>query len=268
MINRLEAILLEKNREVTDLYRRLAHDINHPIAQILRGDLQIKHRRQSLKTILRSPSLSVIAEIKRKSPSKGEIAIIPDPIYLAERYILGGSRALSILTDKKFFGGSIEDLVQVAETIGDRLIPILRKDFIIDKIQIAEAAIAGASAVLCIIAVLGQKTKTLLEFARSINIDVLVEIHDQNELEIALECGAEIIGINNRNLKTFTVDTQRALQIVSAIPDTIIKVAESGITHPALAREYYKAGFDALLIGESLVKSDCPERFIKECSHD
>lgn len=267
MTNKLEAILLQKKREVIDLQQRLTSNTNHPIAQVLRGELQAKHR-QSFKTVLRSPTLSVIAEIKRKSPSKGEIAAIPDPIRLAERYILGGANALSILTDKKFFAGDIDDLIQVAEGIENRSIPIIRKDFIIDKVQIAEAAIAGASAVLCIVAVLGQKTKTLLEFARSINIDVLVEIHDQTELAIALDCGAEMIGINNRNLKTFTVDTQHALQIVAKIPDTIIKVVESGITHPALAREYYKAGFDAVLIGEALVKSDHPEHFLRECCHD
>jgi indole-3-glycerol phosphate synthase len=265
-MNKLETILLQKKHEVVDLKQRLAQDVKHPIAQVLRGELLPK--RPSFKTMLSSASLSVIAEIKRKSPSKGEIAAISDPARLAERYIQGGASALSILTDKQFFAGDINDLIQVAEIIGDRSIPIIRKDFIIDEAQIAEAAIAGASAVLCIVAVLGQKTKTLLEFARSINIDVLVEIHDQDELAMALDCGAEIIGINNRNLKTFTVNTQHALTIVSAIPDTIIKVAESGITNPALAREYYKAGFNAVLIGEALVKSDHPERFIRDCCHD
>lgn len=267
MHNRLTTILLEKQREIADLRQRLARNKDHPIAQILRGELMPK-RPKSFEAALSSPSLSVIAEIKRKSPSKGELAAIQDPINLAERYISGGASALSILTDKKFFAGDITDLSQVAKAVGDRTIPIIRKDFIVDKIQIAEAAVAGASAVLCIIAVLGKKTKTLLEFARSINLDVLVEIHDQNELAIALDCGADIIGVNNRNLKTFIVDTQHALHMVSAIPDNIIKVAESGITHPALAREYHQAGYNAVLIGESLVKSDVPEQFIRECSHD
>ncbi|WP_342220311.1 indole-3-glycerol phosphate synthase TrpC [Rickettsiella endosymbiont of Miltochrista miniata] len=267
MTNRLTAILMEKQREVADLRQRLASNNNHAITQVLRGEL-VPKRPQSFKAVLNAPALSVIAEIKRKSPSKGELAAIQDPISLAECYISGGASALSILTDKKFFAGDITDLIQVSKAIADRSIPIIRKDFIIDKIQIAEAAVAGASAVLCIIAVLGKKTKILLEFARSINLDVLVEIHDQNELAIALDCGAEIIGVNNRNLKTFTVDTQHALHMVSAIPDNIIKVAESGITHPALAREYYQAGYNAVLIGESLVKSDDPEKFIRECSYD
>src|SRR5262249_6596929 len=163
-----------------------------------------------------------------------------------------------ILTDQHFFAGKIDDLIQVAEAVREHSIPIIRKDFIIDPLQIVEAALAGASAVLCIVAVLGQKTKDLLEFARSINLDVLVEVHDDEELKIALDCGANIIGINNRNLKTLDVDTERALQIVSTIPDTIIEVAESGISDPALARQYYLAGFDAVLIGEALVKSANP----------
>jgi indole-3-glycerol phosphate synthase len=266
MANRLEPILVQKQREVADLYQRLEHDPNHPIAQVMRGELQLK-RSPSFKEALKCSSLTVIAEIKRKSPSKGAIAPISDPINLAQRYILGGASALSILTDKKFFGGHLNDLIQVAGTVCDQSIPIIRKDFIIDNVQIAEAAVAGASAVLCIISVLGQTAKVFLEFARSINIDVLVEIHDHDELKIALDCGADIIGINNRALKTFTVDTQHALQIVTAVPDTIVKVAESGIANPTLARQYYEAGFDAVLIGEALVTSADPEHFIRECRY-
>lgn len=266
MTNRLEPILLQKQREVAELYQRLEQDTGHPIAKVLRGELQLK-RAPNFKNVLESSSLTIIAEIKRRSPSKGLLAPISNPIDLAQRYILGGANALSILTDKEFFGGHIDDLIQVSNRVHDQSIPIIRKDFIIDNVQIAEAAVAGASAVLCIVSVLGQKLEALLEFARSINIDVLVEIHDHDELRIGLDCGADIIGINNRNLNTFTVDTKHALQIVTAIPDTILKVAESGITDPALARKYYQAGFDAVLIGEALVKSADPEHFIQECRH-
>jgi indole-3-glycerol phosphate synthase len=210
----------------------------------------------------------VIAEIKRKSPSKGSLASIKDPVELAKRYVLGGASALSILTDEAFFGGSINDLTQVADALRNQSIPIIRKDFIIDQLQIAEAAVAGASAVLCIVSVLGTQTKALLEFAHSLNLDVLVEIHDQEELKIALESGADIIGINNRNLHTFDVDTNRALQIVASIPDNIIKVAESGITDSLAARQYYQAGFGAVLIGEALVKSNDPAHFITKCIDD
>lgn len=264
--NRLQPILLQKQREVIGLYERLTHDTNHPIAKILHGEMPPTPV-PSFKNALQSSSLSVIAEIKRRSPSKGMLAPILDPCNLAERYILGGANALSILTDNEFFGGHIDDLVQVAKTVHRQSIPIIRKDFIIDNVQIAEAAVAGASAVLCIVAVLGLKTKALLEFARSMHIDVLVEIHNHEELNIALDCGADIIGINNRNLKTFILDNNCALQLVTAIPDTIIKVAESGIRDPLLAQHYYQAGFDAVLIGEALVTSADPERFIKECRH-
>jgi indole-3-glycerol phosphate synthase len=267
MKNKLEPILLQKKGEVTDLYQRLERDVNHPIAKVLRGELKVECA-SNFKNVLKCSSLTVIAEIKRKSPSKGMIAPISDPISLAQRYLVGGASALSILTDKEFFGGHINDLIQVSGIVRAQSIPIIRKDFIIDNVQIAEAAVAGASAVLCIVAVVGYKTKALIEFARSIGLDVLVEIHNQKELQIALECGADIIGINNRNLNTFEVDTKSALQIVAAIPDSIIKVAESGITEPSLARQYHQAGFDAVLIGEALVKSADPEKFIMECRYD
>jgi indole-3-glycerol phosphate synthase len=266
MKNRLEPILLQKKREVADLYQRLEHDVNHPIAKVLRGETQLDSF-SNFKNALKSSVLSVIAEIKRKSPSKGLIAPILDPVNLAQRYLHGGASALSILTDKEFFGGHIDDLIQVSTLAREQLIPIIRKDFIIDNVQIAEAAIAGASAVLCIVSAVGYKAKSLIEFARSINLDVLVEIHDHEELKIALDCGADIIGINNRNLSTFAVDIRSSSQIITAIPDTIVKVAESGIADPALARQYYQAGFDAVLIGEALVRSADPEKFIMECRY-
>jgi len=266
MKNKLEPILLQKKSEVHDLYQRLEHDAHHPIAQVRRGELKMACA--NFKNSLKSTSLSVIAEIKRHSPSKGQLAPIVEPLKLAQRYIRGGACALSILTDKTFFNGHLDDLVQVAGRIGEPSIPIICKDFIIDEVQIAEAAVAGASAVLCIISAVGYKAKILIEFARSINLDVLVEIHDKKELTIALDCGADIIGVNNRNLNTFEVDPQLAFQLITAIPDTVIKVAESGITLPSLARQYYQAGFDAVLIGEALVKSDHPEKFIMECCYD
>ena len=266
MKNRLEPILLQKKREVADLYYQLSHDTNHVIANVLHGDLKVKNT-ASFKNALKSPSLAVIAEIKRKSPSKGMIAPITDPVNLAQRYISGGANALSILTDKEFFGGHINDLIQVAEIARKKSIPILRKDFIIDKVQIAEAAVAGASAVLCIIAAVHDKARSLIEFSHSIGLDVLVEIHNENELKIALDCGADIIGINNRNLHTFEVNTTTASQIITAIPDTVVTVAESGIRDSGLAQQYYHLGFDAVLIGESLVKSTDPEKFIMECRY-
>jgi indole-3-glycerol phosphate synthase len=266
MNNKLKAILLQKQREVAILRDQLEKNPDHPIAQLLHGKQKLQ-RSLAFSKGLKTSTLAVIAEIKRKSPSKGLLAPITNPVDLAHHYIAGGANALSILTDKHFFDGDITDLSQVAINTRQQSIPILRKDFMIDEIQIAEAAIAGASAILCIVAVLGTKTRELIEFSHAIGLDVLVEIHDENELKIALNCGAEIIGVNNRDLNTFAVDTNRALQLITAIPDNIIKVAESGITEPALARQYHGAGFDAVLIGEALVKSANPQQFIMECRH-
>lgn len=263
MRNKLEPIIAQKRFEVTELYKSIAE--NHALSKVLRGEIKV-HESNVLKNALRSSHLAVIAEIKRRSPSKGLLAPIEDVNKLAEHYISGGASALSILTDKTFFNGSMQDLIQVKDGINSS-VPIIRKDFIIDEVQIAEAMLAGADAILCIVAVLGSKTQKLIEYARSLGLDVLVEIHNENELNIALESGADIIGINNRNLNTFIVDTDLSLRLVEKIPDSIIKVAESGITTPAIAREYYQAGFDAVLIGEALVRSPDPEKFIMECRH-
>lgn len=264
MINKLELILAQKRFEVAELYKSITQNSNsHAVAKVLRGELPLK-KNNIFKNALSSSYLAVIAEIKRKSPSKGLIAPIIDVIELAQHYISGGANAISILTDKTFFDGSIQDLSQAKDGISAS-VPIIRKDFIIDEVQIAEAMVVGADAILLIVAVLGAKTEKLLEYAHTLGLDVLVEIHDENELNIAIESGADIIGINNRNLNTFIVDTDLSLQLVEKIPSSIIKVAESGITTPAMAKEYYQAGFNAVLIGEALVRSSDPEKFIMEC---
>jgi len=183
------------------------------------------------------------------------------------KYVQGGANAVSVLTDKKFFNGSIDDLKKVSEALEKFPCPVLRKDFIIHEIQIAEAIASGADAILCIVAILGDHTKILLDYARKMGIEVLVEVHNADEIKIALDSGAQIIGVNNRNLSTFEVDTNNALELVKKIPDHIIKVAESGITDPNLAQKYYQAGFDAVLIGEGLVRSDNPKDFIRACRH-
>jgi len=262
MTDRLQPIILQKQYEVAALKKLVQQEPQHLIAKILRGEE--KKSFTSFKHALRQPTLSVIAEIKRKSPSKGALATIEDPVALANTYVAGGANALSILTDEKFFGGHLADIQAVAQALTHR-VPILRKDFIIDDMQIAEAVAAGADAVLGIVAVLGPKIKDVLTCARRLGIDVLVEIHNQAELDIALQSGADIIGINNRDLTTFLVDTNHALRLVEHIPANIIKIAESGITQPALAKQYHQAGFDAVLIGEALVTSPRPDLFIEAC---
>ena len=232
-------------------------------SRVRENDKQCKNpnRNNPFKDVLLNDGLSVIAEIKRKSPSKGTIAKIENPVDLAQKYVTGGAAATSVLTDQKFFGGSLADLEKVAKNTA---CPVLRKDFIIDPLQIAEAATAGADAVLLIVAVLQKKTKSLLAAAKAMNIDALVEVHNKQELDLAIAMGAEIIGINNRDLQTFEVDINRSFELISSIPQNIVKVAESGITSPEIASKLYKAGFDAVLIGETLMRSDDPAAFINQ----
>lgn len=263
-IDKLKAIIIQKQQEIMALQQLVKTQPDHLIAQIL--DLKINRSFKSFKSALRNnKELAVIAEIKRQSPSKGKIAEIKNPVELALKYVQGGANAISVLTDEKFFNGSLDDLQKVSATLKQYPCPVLRKDFIIHEIQIAEAIAYGADAILCIVAVLGNHSKRLLDYARKMGIEVIVEVHNIDELNIALDSGAEIIGVNNRNLSNFEVETQNAFDLINKIPDNIIKIAESGILEPKLAQRYYQSGFDAVLIGEGLVKSENPENFIKNC---
>lgn len=205
-------------------------------------------------------SLTVIAEIKRRSPSKGHIGYIRNPANLSRVYHEGGAAAISVLTDFEGFGGTMDDLRAVVTAQksyqGDYPgpCPVLRKEFIIDEVQIAEAAEAGASAVLLIIAALGkERTKELLDATHDFGLDALVEVHDQRELGIALEIGAEIIGVNNRDLRTFKVSLDNSFHLAPMIPHGIVSVAESGIKDCVDAWKLRDAGFNAVLVGETLV---------------
>lgn len=264
MTNRLDEILKQKHHEVEQLKIMLAQNPHHEINQLIQGKIAIQST-NSFKLALTKPQLAVIAEIKRKSPSEGEFDKISNPVQLANNYIAGGADAISVLTDQVFFGGHLDDLIQIAQHVKDKKVPLLRKEFVIDEVQIAEAVIAGANAVLLIVAALGNKTKELLNLVNHYDIDALVEVNNQEELDIALNSGAEIIGVNNRHLKTFTIDTNRAFNLISYIPKNIIKVAASGILDPTIAQNYKAVGYDAVLIGEALVKSKNPEDFISEC---
>lgn len=266
MTSLLEEIIAQKHAEVASLRYIVQQQPNHPIALLLNGTT-LPSIDKSFKQALQQSKLAVIAEIKRRSPSKGTLAEIGDPLLAAHCYLAGGANALSILTDQQFFGGSLTDLTTIAQGIKRQPQPILRKDFIIDAIQIAEAAHAGANAVLAIVTVLKQQTKSIVAAAKQMNIEVLVEIQDETELAIAIAAEAEIIGINNRDLATFQVDPERALNLVTHIPKNLVKIAESGIISPKMARTYHQAGFDAVLIGEALIKATKPESFIQACKH-
>lgn len=217
------------------------------------------------KEALKKEHLTVIAEIKRKSPSKGVLNAAIDPAQLAKQYVLGGAAAISVLTDEVGFGGSLQDLKAVIEACPG--IPVMRKDFIIDLKQLYETARSGAHAVLLIAAALGDRLPEFISAAKSYGLETLVEVHDDHELIFAHIAGAEIIGVNNRSLKTFETSLETALFLAPHFSPTIIKVAESGIENKEDAALMRKAGYDAILVGEALVKAHNPALLIEEMRH-
>lgn len=200
--------------------------------------------------------LAVISEVKRRSPSKGDLFQNLDPTVLAAQYEAGGASCLSVLTDEEFFGGSVADL-QAARSACS--LPALRKDFTVSARDVADARIMGADAVLLIAAALDETfLAELHSLAADLGLDALVEVHDERELETALAAGATLVGVNQRDLVTFEVDHERAVRMAAAIPDDVVKVAESGVRGPADARALHAAGYHAVLVGESLVTSGDP----------
>ena len=201
--------------------------------------------------LLRRPGLSVIAEVKRQSPSKGALSDIPDPAALAAAYADGGATAISVLTEERRFGGSLADLDAVRATVD---LPVLRKDFVVTEYQVWEARAHGADMVLLIVAALDDvQLKSLMDLAGSLGLTALVEVHDEAEATRAVNLGASVIGVNNRNLKTLDVDTETFARVVPLIPDSCVRIAESGVRGPQEARLFARAGADAILVGEALV---------------
>lgn len=206
---------------------------------------------------LRSASgVAVISEIKRRSPSKGDLNPGLDPAHWAKSYQDGGASCLSVLTDEEFFGGSASDLATARQ--GCEL-PVLRKDFTVCANDVADARIMGADAILLIVAALSdEELGRLHRLATELSLDVLVETHDEAEVDRALEVGADLIGVNQRDLVTFEVDTARAVRLRARIPDGVVSVAESGISGPSDIPPLVEAGYQAVLVGESLVRSGDP----------
>lgn len=255
--NKLDEILADKAEEVQRLL---------PVKEKLQFAAQGREDFRSFETALGgacrdqsddegygSNPLAVIAEVKKASPSAGTIAPDFDPLAVAEAYAAAGADALSILTDEKYFQGHLSYLAKIRERVD---LPILRKDFIIDEVQIFESVVAGADAILLIVAALEQDSLLhLLDVAQNYQLDVLVEVHDLEEMERALESGARIIGINNRNLRTFEVDlgtTERLSEEVG--PDQIL-VSESGIFNGTDTKRIRSWGADAILVGEALMRA-------------
>lgn len=200
----------------------------------------------------RGAGSSVIAEVKRRSPSKGALADIPDPAALAQEYAAGGAAAISVLTEQRRFGGSLDDLRAVRAAVD---VPLLRKDFIVTEYQLLEARAAGADLALLIVASLpGERLAQLHDHARELGLTVLVEVHDEEETQRAVDIGAELIGVNARNLKTLEVDPDTFGRLAPRVPEDRVLVAESGITGPGDVQRFVDEGARAVLVGEALVR--------------
>lgn len=211
---------------------------------------------------LRAPGVGVIAEVKRRSPSRGALAAIGDPAALAVQYESGGARMISVLTEQRRFGGSLDDLDAVRACVH---VPVLRKDFVIGSYQVHEARAHGADVVLLIVAALEQNVLIgLRERVESLGMTALVEVHTEDEASRALDAGARVIGVNARNLRTLDVDRSTFERIAPGLPNDVIKIAESGVRGPHDLLEYASAGADAVLVGESLVTGADPRHAVAE----
>jgi indole-3-glycerol phosphate synthase len=216
---------------------------------------------RSLRDALRRPGIGVIAEFKRRSPSAGTLREHADLGEIARAYERGGASALSVLTEGPNFDGSLEDLRTARAACA---LPLLRKDFIVDPYQLYEARVAGADAVLLIVAALiPAELQSLHELARGLGLDVLVEVHDAAELRLALDARADLIGINNRDLRDFSVDVQRTFALLAEIPAGVTVVSESGIADARELTRLQEAGVAAVLVGESLMRAPAPEEALR-----
>lgn len=210
---------------------------------------------------LRRPGSSVIAEVKRRSPSKGDLAEIPDPASLAAAYQRGGAAAVSVLTEERRFGGSLADLDAVRAAVE---VPVLRKDFVVEPYQLLEARAHGADLALLIVAALpGDALERLHDAALEVGLTPLVEVHDEPEAERAVGLGAGLIGVNARNLRTLDVDPATFGKLAPLLPDDAVTVAESGVASATDVRRYAAEGADAVLVGEALVGDGDPEGAVR-----
>jgi indole-3-glycerol phosphate synthase len=255
-MNILETIVVQKRKEVKESKSLF------PV-KLLEKSIYFSTQPVSLKKYLLRRDLSgIIAEIKRKSPSKGIINNYVSIERTSIGYMQAGAAALSVLTDKEFFGGSNQDLMTARKF---NFCPILRKDFTIDEYQVIEAKSIGADVILLIAAILSPEEVTrLTRFAKSFGLEVILEVHDQQELEANLDAPVDCMGVNNRNLKTFEVDIDQSKRLASLIPSSYVKISESGISSPDTIRELRKFGYNGFLMGENFMKHSKPEKAAKE----
>ncbi|TLD71935.1 indole-3-glycerol phosphate synthase TrpC [Phragmitibacter flavus] len=248
-MNKLEEIIAYKHTEVQRLLPRM---------EKLRAAAALRNDHRSLYDALRADEtrLGLIAEVKKASPSAGVIQADFDYLTIARSYEKGGATALSVLTDEKYFQGRLDYMTTIRREVS---IPVLRKDFMVHEAQIYEAVVAGADAILLIVAALDQATLVhLMDVAYTFQMDVLVEVHNLEELERALDTDVRILGINNRNLKAFTVDLATTEELAEEVPEDVVLVSESGIKSVADAVRLAACGADALLVGETLMRHEHP----------
>ncbi len=238
--------LAQRRRSMSELYEAMeqAADVRDPLATLQKNDM------------------SIIAEVKRSSPSKGSLAQISNPGALAEQYALAGATMISVLTERRRFAGSLEDLDAARSRVDT---PLLRKDFMIDEYQFFEARAHGADVVLLIVAALGHnQLRDYHQLALELGMRAIVEVHTHDELERALDIAPEIVGVNSRNLKTLEVDTKAFADLIPRLPSSIVRVAESGVSSRADVEFAQKSGANAVLVGEALVKAGDPVAAMRE----
>ncbi|MGD9570869.1 MAG: indole-3-glycerol phosphate synthase TrpC [Thermoleophilia bacterium] len=228
----------------------------------LRGRLGPARRGRPFSEALIDEGISLIAEMKRASPSKGPIRPDATVTDIVTAYQSAGARAVSVLTEPEWFKGSLDDLVEARAACE---LPLLRKDFVVEEYQLLEARAAGADAVLLIVAALeAERLAELIAAASDLGMDSLVEVHDEEEVETAVEAGAEVIGINNRDLHSLEVDMETTFRLLADVPAGTVVVAESGITHAEDVERLETAGVDAILVGEALMRADDTARAVRE----
>lgn len=233
-----------------------------PLDRVKERALRRSSARNGLAALHAHHGVKVIAEVKRASPSKGHIASIADPAALAGEYEAGGACVISVLTEGRRFGGSLDDLSLVSAAVD---VPVLRKDFIVTPYQVWEARAAGADLVLLMVVSLEQPALlSLVERVESLGMTAMVEAHDAEEIARAVDAGARVIGVNARDLRTLQVDRENFARLSPLIPDGIVRVAESGVRGPHDVMDYARAGADAVLVGETLVRGDNPRRAVAD----
>jgi indole-3-glycerol phosphate synthase len=257
----LEEILVRKRAEVSNAKERLSADRMASAAEAC-GEPTRGFRT----ALMRGPTPRIIAEMKPRSPSRGVIRADFDPVTCAKAYFEGGAAAISVLTDNHYFGGELGTL-EIAR--GVIPLPLLRKDFTVDVYQIDEARVAGADAILLIVAAIPgvdpiAEIRRLKDRADDLGLDALIEVHDDREFDIAVECGADFIGINNRDLATFEVDLEVSERLAGRVPDGVVVVAESGIFTAKDVARLESAGVDAFLVGEALMREPDPGLALRE----